>query len=77
MAEVTIVPNYIVGDTKAQNFEDVLDVKRGLEKFFTDCTYGILTSKSKITAFKVTVILKKNLRLLCSSLERCQSVLHV
>lgn len=48
MAEVTIVPNCIVGDTKAQNFEDVLDVKRGLEHFFTDSTYGILTSKSNV-----------------------------
>ncbi|XP_076256073.1 uncharacterized protein LOC143193632 [Rhynchophorus ferrugineus] len=45
MVEVQVEPNKIVGDVKAQSFEDILDVKRGLDKFFEDSKYGILQSK--------------------------------
>lgn len=47
MVEVSVEPDFIVGDTKAQDFEDVLDVLRGLEKFFEDSKYGVLFAKGK------------------------------
>lgn len=47
MVEVSVQPDFIVGDTKAQDFEDVLDVLRGLKKFFVDSKYGVLFAKGK------------------------------
>lgn len=47
MVELTIAPGLIEGDIKAQNFEEILDVKRGLEKFFEDSIYGVLCARSR------------------------------
>ncbi|XP_060534309.1 uncharacterized protein LOC132706789 [Cylas formicarius] len=45
MVHVEIEPAVVSGDVKAQDFEEVYDVKRGLQKFFERNRYGILTSK--------------------------------
>ncbi|XP_019769617.1 uncharacterized protein LOC109544047 isoform X1 [Dendroctonus ponderosae] len=50
MVELSIVPGFIEGDIKAQNFEEILDVKRGLEKFFEDSTYGVMCARDLYVA---------------------------
>lgn len=42
---VNVEPEVVIGDINAQNFEDVFDIKRGLEKFFQTYSYGILQAK--------------------------------
>ncbi|XP_030747483.1 uncharacterized protein LOC115875982 isoform X2 [Sitophilus oryzae] len=50
MVEVGVKPELVVGDIKAQNFEDLFDVQRGLQKFFEEATYGILFAKGLYVA---------------------------
>ncbi|XP_050312068.1 uncharacterized protein LOC126747451 [Anthonomus grandis grandis] len=50
MADVEIEPDFITGDIKAQDFEELLDVKRGLEKFFESAKYGVLYAKGLYVA---------------------------
>lgn len=45
LATIEVELEVVVGDINAQNFEEILDVKRGLEKFFETNNYGILQSK--------------------------------
>lgn len=45
--DVNVESNVVMGDIKAQNFEDILDVKRGLEEFFQANQFGILQAKGK------------------------------
>lgn len=48
MVSVEVEPEVVVGDIKAQNFEEVLDVKRGLEKFFETRKFGIVQAKGEV-----------------------------
>lgn len=40
----------VKGDINAQDFEDIYDVKRGLESFFANHKYGMLESKDSTVA---------------------------
>lgn len=51
LVTVEVEPEVVVGDIKARNFEDVVDVKLGLEKFFETRKYGIMQAKGKNTIF--------------------------
>lgn len=45
LVTVEMNPEVVVGDIKAQNFEEVMDVKQGMEKFFETHKYGIIQAK--------------------------------
>ncbi|XP_056633874.1 uncharacterized protein LOC130443328 [Diorhabda sublineata] len=50
MVNVDVESNVVVGDINAQNFEDTLDVKRGLSNFFENHQYGLLEAKGLTVA---------------------------
>lgn len=45
LVNINVEPEVIVGDIKAQNFEDIMDLHQGLTKFFETKKYGILQAK--------------------------------
>lgn len=47
---VEVEPFCVVGEINAQDFEDVLDVRRGLDKFFAENKSGILCGKDLCVA---------------------------
>lgn len=47
---VELKPEYITGETNAQDYIEILDVKRGIEKFFRNNRFGILSAKDQHVA---------------------------
>ncbi|KAL1502116.1 hypothetical protein ABEB36_007308 [Hypothenemus hampei] len=45
LVDVSINPNFVTGDIKAQNFEEILDVERGLKRLFEEAKYGVMEAK--------------------------------
>lgn len=45
LVTIDVEPEVVIGDIKAQQFEDVVDLKRGIKKFFEENKYGILQAK--------------------------------
>lgn len=56
LISIEVHPEVVVGDIKAQNFEEVLDVKRGIEKFFNTNKFGILQAKGKCHKFSLELV---------------------
>lgn len=52
LVTIEVEPEVVVGDIKAQNIEDVVDVHRGLKKFFETRKYGIMQAKGKNENFE-------------------------
>ncbi|KAJ8954144.1 hypothetical protein NQ318_005738 [Aromia moschata] len=50
LIEVDVQPEVVTGDINAQNFEEIFDVKRGIERFFEDGRYGLLQCKNLTVA---------------------------
>lgn len=56
LVDVEVEPEVVIGDIKAQNFEDVLDVERGLSKFFETNKFGILQAKGKSFVYAISMM---------------------